>query len=521
MYSYARNICPAISWLYRMFLSLYNARIITLLAYKIMPTHSFSKDCLQALDEIEDAHVNGHLLYFKEYIKKHDKELTSQRARIMIEFGLTTHKDLFTQYYGDRRANPIMCFRLKPKVSASQALRALLTSGETVIDCGASLILVHIYACLLALEDKYGLKYGQLRFDLLFGSAIHETPVIQRLLFSNNSVVSGTKGYIVDVANNTSPLNPFSFLFGFSALVYEVNRTHAPGVKIDEKKYINKCNVGSILCMQGNENYDSKHPAGSDANYNCIYVGNDKYTKPLFRVFGHGKEPVSELALKEKHVLLYNQGRDDDDKYCSSFIPAPAYPEQITLKDVPGISVLSNIDVKADIWEMFLSEPLPILISKLRQDLNHKLIARNGAMLEDSQLLPPVMVNTYYFPANLNNEQSKLLLFLGAKNKKCTNSGLVKMELESSFLDKSVRDQVGLERKITKKLTPKELDILKSFYPEATIETLEDKNRGLITVPKMFYPQVEKIITKLHVVEAKITLVQKVVKNRLNPRLQN
>jgi hypothetical protein len=475
--------------------------------------YNFNQYCLQALDYIEDAHLNGYLLYCEAYKQKHATTLISQHARTMIEFGTTSHTDFFTQYISDRRSNPIMCFRLKIKVSASHALRTLLTSGETVIDCGTALMLAHIYACLLALEDRYGASQGQLTFDILFGSAIHETPKIQRLLFSNNTVIAGTKGYVVAPDNNISPLNPFSFLFGFSETAQQALKDFAPGVTINENKYISKYNIGSILCMQGNANYYTKHPAGIDANYNCMYVGYKKDTNQLLvRVFGHGKEPVTEHTLKQQHILSYNTARNADDQFHAA--KALSYPDKITLKDIPGISVISNIDVKPAAWKMLLNDPLPKLLANLRQYLNQQLIARNQAMLEDSPSLPSPRVNSYYFPATLNRQQTTVLLFLGAKIKERTTDGMIKMDVESSFLDKAIREQTGLERKIIKKLRPKELGIFKLFYPHVTIEPSAEQHRDLITMPKTLYPKAAKIITNFSELETAITLLQRAYRAR-------
>jgi len=483
-----------------------------------MPNYTFSQYCLQALDEIENAHTKGYLCYADKFKEKYKQDLNAQ-ARLLVEFGTTSHTTLFSQH-NSKNGHPIMSFRLNLKVSASKALRSLLSFGETVIDCGTGALLVQIYACLLALERKYGPQKGQLRFDLLFGSEIHETPIAQRLLFSNNTALSGTKeGCIIDVAGEISQLSPFSFLFGFSKLAREALRNERVGKAND----LSKCTVGSILAMQGYRFYEHKHPSGMASNYNCMFVGTDKKTKaPMFSVFGHGVVAETDLDLKQRHVLSYNAEPDADDKMRASKYDQN-FPKTIEVKDVPGISILSNIDVKADVWEDFINAPLTTLLENFIKFINLQLKNRDDEIRKNN--LPPLLesipilkINTYSFPNNLNQEQTELLLFLGAKNKGRAKNGMTSLELESSFLDKSIREQVGLERKQVKQLSDKQTFILKDFFSEATVEKEVDKY--LITFPKTSLKRIEPVIAKFAILDNKIKLLQDAVRAKLKVKVK-
>ena len=462
----------------------------------------FKDYCLLALEEVEDAHSKGHLIYSDEYKTKH-KLIPGSYNSLLVEFGLTSHTNLFTQDK-NTKGIPVMCFRLNAKVSASDALRTLLTSGETVIDCGVGVLLTHIYACLLALEDRYGEEKGRLRFDLLFGSATHETPLVQRLLFSNNTVLSGTKEIgIIDPAGNVCPINPFSFIFGGSDLAHGSK-------KIIQKNDISKCHIGSILSLQGNQYYENKHPSGIAGNYNCIYVGKNKDSTPMFRVFGHGKSSESELDLKQRHVNNYNAEPDGDDQLRAHKYD-PNFPKTITIRDVPGISIITNIDVKADVWEEFINAPLTNLmqsfIKHLNRVINEKMIELTKNKLPCvAEPSPTLRINNFYFPESLYREQRDLLLFMGGREKGRTANGMIKMELESSFLVKHIRDKTGIERRLMNKLEERQLKILAAIYPEATIEKSSEKY--LLTFPNIFFSKVEKICTKLPALEKNIQTFQ-------------
>lgn len=471
-----------------------------------MPKKSFAKYCEQALDKVEDAHANGNLLYSAEYKQKN--AITDPLARLLVEHGLTSHSSLLEQYpCNNGKKNNMMVFRLKAKVSASYALNKILTSGETVIDCGTGLLIAHIYACLLALEDKYGAVAGRARFDWLFGSEGHETPIVQRLVISNSTVLGGTKKYLRDPNGNILPLNPFAFLFDFSEIANEVDPSADAKLNVN---YIQKCSIGSIVTVVGNSNYNSKHPSGIDCNFNSIYFGCDSMGEPNLRVFGKGKKCYTESDLKKKLVECYNMPQTEDDKYFLGLyklygIKQPSYSEKIAFEDVAGLMVGTNIDLKHEVWDLFINGSSNEVMHKLREFINIQLKLRAQSLPEDTVELAGSNENTYFFPESITEANEQLLFSIGAQRQE-TTLNFSAFKLESNVLDKKLRTILGLERKATGLSNAQAVNHLKLFFPAATVE--KESQRFLITAPKTIYLNIDKFISNFDKIEKNVRRVQ-------------
>ena len=449
---------------------------------------------IRAMDRIEAARRGGFVLYPADYLQKHGDRRFDDHESMMLCYGLTSHSGLFEQYHNE--TNPLLTFRLKPRVSASAALDTLLTSGETVLDCSSVSGLAYMLAARMSFEARHGEARGRLRFDCLWGSAHVEVPTVQRLLITNNSMVAGTEGYLEAVDGNINPLNPFAFFVQFSSLAETA--AHA-GTLSGKRERSMKAQVkpGSMLGFFGHPRYLDKHPSGSEGSYSTIVAGADDGHLVL-RFFGDEGRAMAEKDLVQRHVAAYNL---DGDGAVNALAKASmkdvesGFPDRVDAKGVPGISLASHMDLVEARWLRVLDEPLSTLVPSYRSYLNEQLKGRLGLLPED-RMLPETQANRriYAFPAATVADKGKLmsLLNLGARVVGKTGT-FTRLELESAALTKALREEMGLERRGLKALGERARAELAKI-PEATLEPDLQDDRFLITLPKESFHKVEAIL---------------------------
>lgn len=464
----------------------------------------FSEHLIQAIERVEAAHAASHLLYASEYCHKHPDLTLNDKT--MTSFGLTTHTNLFLQYSSSN--NPLMSFRLKPHVSASKAIQTMLTSGETVVDCGSALVIVYLLATLIAFEAYHGKEQGQGRFDLVFGSDKIEVPAAQRLLITNNGVASGTaESELIQTNLYEMPreaLNVMSYYFGFTHIAKFENQ-----YKGREILKTFPLREGSLLGVHGSEDYFAKHPVGEQGSYNGIYRGIQD-NQILLYVFGHGKTPLKENEIVDRIITAYNKDADELNLYARTkmFSLTGSFKSKIQKKDIHGLMLAGNIDIIDKAWESLLKDPIMDVVNNIRNHLREKLALRKryyAPEIEDKEDLP-VFSNRhqYHIPKSLSQEIIlSLLKTHNAKLIKKTEEDVV-IELESSHLNADFRKKLEIERKGMRYLSSATINSLKTQFPCLTIEKDLLVDRWLLTAPKRIYKNLEtQLENKLPAVEGK------------------
>jgi hypothetical protein len=455
---------------------------------------NFRAYVVQAMDRIEAARHAGVLMYPEDYVKKHASEALSPEQVMMLGYGATTHLELFEQYRGSY--NPLLNFRLKAMVSASDALDTLLDSGETVLDCGAVCGLAYQLAARMAFEARHGKDLGRLRFDYLWGSASVEVPKVQRLLITNNGMVAGTVHYRTAVDGNSNPLNPFAFFVGFSPVAEAAGRASmAKGKKLDPLKLDLK--PGSLVTFTGHPLYNSKHPAGIEGAYNAI-IATGRAGPIGLRFFGDDGHAYDEARLRQRHVDAYNQPVDAVNALARESMRGveAAYPDQITAADVPGLELLGHMDLQEGPWALLQDGPMAKVLPAYRKYLNHQLQGRIRLLPEDT-LLPETVPNRRVYALSnevLANREKVKLVFAHQGRLVSRKEAYTQVELPSAALTKEVRDALGLERRALRNLTEDTKAQLKA-HPEMVLEPDLLDNRTLITLPKASFPKLEQILS--------------------------
>ncbi len=371
---------------------------------EVIDDKSFCAFVVTAMDLLEEANQKGHVVYPKG--PQQNPSLSFQQKR-RLHSGMTTHTDLFEQYsaYSANSVMP-MAFRLKPGISASQALYSLINSGQTLIDCGTGLVVAYELALLLSFEAKFGIEQGRYRFDLLFGSAIDPTPAVQRLLIARSGVLSGLPpDYLRDAKGTPLIFNPLAYFFELSPITdiavrfehhavdhqtRENARKLGIGGGITREKMIERLPLGSLIYFQGDPAYLRKYPAGYDSGYNGVVVGFSS-EDPLLRVFGEGFAPLCPKQLTKMHVLRYSEPSDPFNlemlarlQEKSPVMPAPAKLEP---RNVPGLVLSSNIALSVARYQALLKLSHIDALLHFRRYLNTFIVQRMGLYSEDI-LLP-------------------------------------------------------------------------------------------------------------------------------------
>ncbi len=204
----------------------------------------FRSPFLEAMNQVDAAKIAGHLIYPGKYVTKYKGEPDMNS----VLMGKTTHPSFEQLPQGQ------MLYRIKPGVSASEAIESLLTSHETVIECGVALAITYNLVVLHMMEKHHGRDAGKKRFDRLFGEKDKETPTHRRLVISVFSVVMGTQPYShLDLM----PVQPLSFFIDQRGLE-------------SKGQLAKEANVGTQIIFQGDPNYVRIHPAGVHGAYNCV-----------------------------------------------------------------------------------------------------------------------------------------------------------------------------------------------------------------------------------------------------------
>ena len=197
-----------------------------------------------AMNEVDAAIKNGHFITPQAFIRQ-----TGQHSEyLQLSQGKTSHP-LF-----EMLNNPNMTYRVKAKVSASDAIESLLNSHQTIVDCGVTMAVMYNLAVLRMMESKLGSVNGRKRFDEIFGSKNTETPSKRRLVISPFSLVMGTE-FISNI--DLLPVQPLSF---FTQMTFAKHK----------KEIESTAKIGWQLILRGDPNYIKLHGAGEFAAYNIV-----------------------------------------------------------------------------------------------------------------------------------------------------------------------------------------------------------------------------------------------------------
>jgi len=450
---------------------------------------NFRAYVLEAMDRIEAARRNGVLMYPEDYVKKHAEVALSPGETVLLSYGRTTHSDLFEQYAA--RRNPLLVFRLKPMVSASEALDALLERGETVLDCGAVTGLAYQVAARMAFEARYGKEKGRLRFDYLWGSARFEVPKVQRLLVTNNGMMAGTEHYRYAVDGNVNPLNPFSFFVGFAPLAMEAARARPRNLAPLKREL----KVGSLVNFVGHPEFYDKHPASPEGGYNLVVAHNGPGGLK-FRFFGDEGQTWDEPRLAQRHVDVYNRPVDAVNALAQATMAGveAGFPDRITPEDVPGLDLTGNVDLKEAPWALLLEGAMAEVLPRYRSYLNQQLMGRRGLLPEDAPMLETVANRRIYWVAPEALAKDAFERIAACQGRLVSkHQGHAQVELPSGALTRETREALGLERRAIRDLSTRSRELL-SQHPEIILEPDLLENRTLVTLPVASLPVLEAIL---------------------------
>jgi len=200
-----------------------------------------------------------------------------------------------------------MEWRLKPKVSASDAIRAWL-KGLTIAECQTTVI---------ALEfDTLRAAVGDDKFDAKFGSADKVTPTAQRMVISPRGISQVEQFMKPTEAAAAGTLGTIG------------NR---PNVKEGEWYY-----------FYNHPKYLLKHPGGAWQGENSIYMGRDAKGEQVWAGLGTynertGSSHVTEHEMYDEMIAAYNGARDVNDERALTAIRAAhggkLPPEYVEAKD--------------------------------------------------------------------------------------------------------------------------------------------------------------------------------------------
>jgi hypothetical protein len=208
--------------------------------------------------------------------------------------------------YFEKIAN--FTWRVRPRVSASAAIRAFLTPlGYTVAECGTVIQAVNYFSILEAVGDR--------NFDQMFGAADQDTPEGQRLLLqlNFNKAEGGKKA--------EDGKNPLKELFEpESALASkqeqaELRRekgsfSNAPGFR--------PAQLGGWYYIKNHQLYSTRHPEGIWGGENAVYVGRDPKTREqLFSGFGLVNRTERQMAQSLADEFNAPPSESEVEKICA------------------------------------------------------------------------------------------------------------------------------------------------------------------------------------------------------------
>jgi len=179
-------------------------------------------------------------------------------------------------------------FRLKPGVSASEALKDIFTGEQKhIIDCTMALILSQYNALNMTLGDNL--------FDRVFGSKNQSepTPEMRRMLICphpitfTNPLGAPEPSALISIHS----VNPLSYFFDFCEKVKN-------GLILPFEEF----EPGHLMCVTGHPKYTEKHLFVNGQGCNVIYVGGKLWTG-----FGLGGKMVSYEDIKIKLAETYNK----------------------------------------------------------------------------------------------------------------------------------------------------------------------------------------------------------------------
>jgi hypothetical protein len=315
----------------------------------------FRSPFLEVMDSIDAAKKKGHLLYPEKFVAKYQGKPEMKSALL----GRTTHP------FFEQLPQGQMLYRIKAGVSASDAIEGLLTSNETLIECGTALAIAYHLVVLRMMEKHHGCDAGRKRFDRFFGERDKETPEQRRLVISPFSVVMGTLPYShLDV----HPVQPLSFFIDQSAV--KSKELLPEGV-----------NVGTQIMFYGDPNYNRIHPAGVDGAYNCIVT----LKQPLkVRSPDIASRELTEEDLYPIHIKAYSKAPS----YQSVSMYEPGFLESHELKDLIAKgtqkrNITGFMPLMFKINEARFMQLLTMDIEKMVENLDKYLLETKLQVLQD------------------------------------------------------------------------------------------------------------------------------------------
>ncbi|HEY9670424.1 MAG TPA: DUF4157 domain-containing protein [Waterburya sp.] len=237
--------------------------------------HNLSQETLTALTQVSARH--------------HDPRLADARTGY-------ANPDYF-----EKIAN--FTWRVRPRVSASAAIRAFLTPlGYTVTECGTVIQAVNYFSILEAVGDR--------NFDQMFGAADQDTPDGQRLLLQLNIDKKAEGG--------KNPLG--KFFEPESALASEQEQAELRRAKgsLSNAPGFRPAQLGGWYYIKNHQLYITRHPEGIWGGENAVYVGRDPKTgEQLFSGFGLVNRTERQMAQSLADEFNSPPSESEVEKICA------------------------------------------------------------------------------------------------------------------------------------------------------------------------------------------------------------
>lgn len=257
------------------------------------------------LDKIETEEAKNHLVPMCN-AAKHFQHLDIE-SRIQLIINGYTDNPAFTKL-----DNANMTYLLNPYQSASQALDGLDGNHLMIIDCAIAIEIIRFRAILERMKQFHGEVAGKQRFDDLFGSAEHETPLKYRMKFVH-SYISNYPDPVIKGAPEENAAKLFSPIRAF----LKTNTYTSSELMFSELR------GGATVGITGDtKGYLAKHPFGMSASYNCIV--RESTSGLLLRTYLHPSNHTPN-ELMAFHQSSFDEPKSEEEIYYgqSSNMPIP------------------------------------------------------------------------------------------------------------------------------------------------------------------------------------------------------
>lgn len=324
-----------------------------------------------AMQKVSQSRKAGYLIFFQDYMIKNGVSKTLKEfPDVNFKRASLIDEQYFQPVVNFKGRIEHLHYRLKPGVSASDAIHYILNNGMGFIDCKSGLILAHYIAILEMLKTNLGESQGKHYFDTLFGTANHIIPTYRRLLISTDGDVGGD-----GLINDSNLVNPICYFLDFSERTKTLRKLFQDG-RSDEVNWGSlgrrELPVGSSCCVLNHPGYPKKHSPFALGNaFNVVKIGEDSKNGDLYLGYEF-TEPVTELELLKKLTEEFNKPlqKVQQELVAHYAEPQPTLSGKITVDDVRGVMIdgVADINLQA-LKEMFMiADPL-LMAAKVDQHI--------------------------------------------------------------------------------------------------------------------------------------------------------